>query len=94
MSGSSIQPTVLNMGLYADREIEAVNDYEVVFRLKQPNAFLLNNIARMPITPSMTVTGKTFVSAHRNRSLQTRFLTRDDRMVLVENEEYWGGKHP
>ncbi len=84
----------LNMGLYADiEEIEAVNDYEVVFRLKQRNAFLLNNIARMPITPKHDGDREDF----RQRPIGTGpyklvSWTRDDRMVLVENEEYWGGR--
>ncbi len=84
----------LNMGLYADiDEIEVVNDYEVIFRLSQPNAFLLNNIARMPITPKHDGDREDF----RQRPIGTgpyKFVswTRDDRMVLVENEEYWGGR--
>jgi peptide/nickel transport system substrate-binding protein len=84
----------LNMGLYADiGEIEVVNDYEVIFHLSQPNAFLMNNIARMPITPKHDGDREDF----RQSPIGTgpyKFVswTRDDRMVLVENEEYWGGR--
>ncbi len=84
----------LNMGLYADiDEIEIVNDHEIIFRLKQPNAFLMNNIARMPITPKHDGDRVDF----RQSPIGTgpyKFVswTRDDRLVLVENEEYWGGR--
>lgn len=83
-----------NMGLYADiKEIEIVNDHEIIFRLGQANAFLMNNIARMPITPKHEGDRADF----RQNPIGTgpyKFVswTRDDRMVLVENEEYWGGR--
>ena len=83
----------LNMGLYADiGEIEVVNDCSH-FPLKPTNAFLMNNIARMPITPKHDGDREDF----RQSPIGTgpyKFVswTRDDRMVLVENEEYWGGR--
>lgn len=83
-----------NMGLYADiEEIEVVNDYEIIFRLTRANAFLMNNIARMPITPKHEGDRADF----RQKPIGTgpyKFVswTRDDRMVLVANEDYWGGK--
>lgn len=83
-----------NMGLYTDiGEIEIVNDHEIIFHLDQANAFLLNNIARMPITPKHEGDRADF----RQNPLGTgpyKFVswTRDDRLVLVENEEYWGGR--
>jgi peptide/nickel transport system substrate-binding protein len=83
-----------NRGLYVDIDrIEVVSDTEVVFHLKQPNSFLLNNIARMPITPRH--------DGDRNDFRQNPIGTgpyklvswsRDDRMIFVENEEYWGGR--
>jgi peptide/nickel transport system substrate-binding protein len=40
-----------NRGLYADVEdIRIINDHEISFHLSKPYSFLLNNIARMPIT--------------------------------------------
>lgn len=84
----------LNMGLYADiEEMEIVNDYEIIFRLSQPNAFLLNNIARMPITPKHDGNR----ADYRQKPIGTgpyKFVswTRDDRLILVENQDFWGGR--
>ena len=83
-----------NMGLYADiKEIEIVNDHELIFRLGQANAFLMNNIARMPIVPAHEGDRADF----RQKPLGTgpyQFVswTRDDRMIMTENAEYWGGR--
>lgn len=83
-----------NLGLYADiDEMDVVSDTEITFRLKQPNSFLLNNIARMPITPKHDGNREDF----RQKPIGTgpyklASWTRDDRMVLVENEDYWGGR--
>lgn len=83
-----------NMGLYADIEqIEIVNDYEIKFYLGQPNSFLLNNIARMPIVPKHDGDRDNF----RQKPIGTgpyKLVSwmRDDRMVLKANEDYWQGK--
>lgn len=84
----------LNMGLYADiEEIDVVNDFEVVFRLSKANAFLLNNIARMPITPKHDGSREDFRQKPQGTG-PYKFVswTRDDRMILVENVDYWGGR--
>ncbi|NLK08067.1 MAG: hypothetical protein GX316_05135 [Firmicutes bacterium] len=83
-----------NRGLYADvSEIEVVNDHRVTFHLGSRYAFLLNNIARMPITPAHDGDRADF----RQSPIGTgpyilQSWTRDDRMTLKANENYWGGK--
>lgn len=83
-----------NMGLYEDiAEFEIVNDYEIIFRLGEPNSFLLNNIARMPITPKHDGNRSDFrQSPIGTGPYKLVSWTRDDRMTLVENEDYWGGR--
>ena len=83
-----------NRGLYIDiAEIEVVSDTEVVFHLRQPNSFLLNNIARMPITPRHDADRADFrQSPIGTGSYKLVSWARDDRMVLVENKDYWGGR--
>ncbi len=84
----------LNRGLYVDIEsIEVVNDHLIRFHLGQPFAFLLNNIARMPIVPKHDGDRADF----RQKPLGTgpyKFVswTRDDRMILKANDDYWAGK--
>ncbi len=83
-----------NRGLYQDiSKIEVVNDYEIEFHLSKPYSFLLNNIARMPITPKHAGDRSDF----RQNPVGTGpyklvSWTRDDRMILRANEDYWGGK--
>ncbi len=83
-----------NRGLYQDiSEIEVVNDHEVKFHLAKPYSFLLNNIARMPITPKHDGDRSDF----RQNPIGTGpyklvSWTRDDRMILEANENYWGSK--
>jgi len=84
-----------NRSLYIDIvEIEIVNDHEIIFHLREPNGFLINNIARMNIVPrdKAEELGDEFGS----RPVGTGpfiFDTwrRDDRMVLKANPDYWGG---
>lgn len=83
-----------NMALYADIErFEIISPTEIVFHLSKPNSFLLNNIARMPITPKHDGDRADF----RQKPLGTgpyklASWNRDDRMIVVENENYWGGR--
>lgn len=83
-----------NLGLYADIErFEILSPTEIVFHLNKPNSFLLNNIARMPITPKHDGNRADF----RQKPIGTgpyklSSWTRDDRMIVVANENYWGGK--
>ncbi|HHY10230.1 MAG TPA: ABC transporter substrate-binding protein [Firmicutes bacterium] len=83
-----------DMGLFEDIEqIEVVNDTEVIFRLRQPNSFLLNNIARMPIVPKHDGERADFrQSPIGTGPYKLVSWQRDDRMILVENEDYWGGR--
>lgn len=83
-----------NMGLYADiGEMEIVNDHEIIFRLERPNSFLLNNIARMPIVPKHDGDRADFRQKPQGTG-PYKFVswTRDDRLVVVENVDYWGGR--
>ncbi|NMB24509.1 MAG: hypothetical protein GX986_03155 [Firmicutes bacterium] len=83
-----------NRGLYADvKEIEVVNDHLVTFHLGTRYSFLLNNIARMSITPKHDGDRADF----RQKPIGTgpyilESWTRDDRMILKANDNYWGGK--
>jgi peptide/nickel transport system substrate-binding protein len=83
-----------NRGLYADIDrIEVVNDHVVSFHLGKPYSFLLNNIARMPITPAHDGDREDFRQAPIGTGpYKLVQWTRDDRMVLAANDEYWGGK--
>ncbi len=82
-----------NRPLYAAiSEIVIEDDYTIHFHLSSPNVFLLNNIARMPIVPAHHGDRADF----RRNPVGTgpyKFVswTRDDRMVMVANEDYWGG---
>lgn len=53
----------------------------------------MNNIARMPITPKHDGDRSDFRQKPQGTG-PYKFVswTRDDRLVLVENEEYWGGR--
>ncbi len=73
-------------------EVVAENDHTVHFHLAEPNAFLLNNIARMPVVPTAHGDGEDF----RTDPIGTgpysfESWTRDDVMHLVANDDYWGG---
>lgn len=81
-----------NRPLYTDIEsIEIVDDYTVVFHLRAPNGFLINNIARMPIVPYDKGDDPDF-----NREpigtgpYEFKSWRRDDRMVVEAFEDYWG----
>lgn len=82
-----------NRSLYvAIESIETPDDHTVVFHLSTPTAFLINNMARMPIVP---------VHADVDGALNQRPIgtgpyvfesqARDDRTVLRRNDAYWGG---
>ena len=82
-----------NRGQYtAISEIEIVDDHTLVFHLSQPFSFLLNNLARMSIVPAHHGDRADF----RQNPVGTgpyKFVswTRDDRMVLEANKDYWQG---
>jgi peptide/nickel transport system substrate-binding protein len=80
-----------NRSLYvAIESIDTPDDYTVVFNLNTPTAFLINNMARLPIVP-----------AHAEHDINVRPIgtgpyafesqVRDDRTVLRRFEDYWGG---
>ncbi len=82
-----------NRPLYdAISEMVVEDDFTIHFHLSRPNVFLLNNIARMPVVPAHHGDREDF----RRNPVGTgpyKFVswTRDDRMVMVANEDYWGG---
>ena len=82
----------LNRSLYtAIASIDTPDDFTVVFNLSDPNAFLVNNIARMPIVQD----GVDGTEANQ-RPIGTgpyKFVSqvRDDRLVLERYDGYWGG---
>ena len=83
-----------NIALYAAIDnIETPDDHTVVFNLSQPNIFLINNLARMPILPNIAD------HDHEMHPIGTgpyQFVsqTRDDRMVMSRFDDYWGGTGP
>ncbi len=84
----------LNRPLYTDIDtIRAPDPYTVVFELSRPNAFLLNNIARMPVVPADRGDEPDF---HVNPSGTGAFAVvswqRDDALLLEAFADYWGGR--
>jgi peptide/nickel transport system substrate-binding protein len=82
-----------NRSLYvAIEQIDTPDDHTVVFQLNTPTAFLINNMARMPIVPA---------HADGDGALNLRPIgtgpyafesqVRDDRTLLRRNDNYWGG---
>ncbi len=83
-----------NASLYADiEEIEIEDDHTVHFHLSSPNVFLLNNMARMNITPAHAGNREDF---RQNPVGTGPYMldnwVRDDRMELVAFNDYWGGE--
>jgi peptide/nickel transport system substrate-binding protein len=82
-----------NRQLYIDIAlIDTPDDYTVVFNLSEPNSFLLNNIARMPIVPA-DLGDEDFASNPVGTGpMVFEFIRRDDQTVLNAFEDYWGGR--
>ena len=84
----------VHRAIYNDiQSVEAISDSQVVFRLEAANAFVLNNIALMPIVPASVADSDGF----RDNPIGTGPLmfeswARDDRMVLRAFDDYWGGR--
>ena len=83
-----------NRALYEDIDtIETPDDYTVVFNLSEPNSFLLNNIARMPVVPYDLGDDPGFGSEPVGTGpYMFESLVRDDRLVLRAFDDYWGGR--
>ena len=80
-----------NRPLYEDiASIDTPDDTTVVFNLSDLNAFLLNNIARMPIVPEGS--GDDFgENPVGTGPYMFDELVRDDRLVVTAFADYWGG---
>lgn len=83
-----------NRALYADIEsIDTPDDHTVVMNLSAVNSFLLNNIARMPIAPATAGSNEEFTfNPVGTGPYKFESLRRDDRLVLVAFDDYWGGR--
>lgn len=82
-----------NPALYEDiEEVVILDPYTVRFDLSGDNSFILNSIARLHIVPADLGENEDFGS---NPVGTGPFIfdswSRDDRMVLLANAEYWGG---
>jgi len=84
----------LNRPLYTDiASITAPDEHTVVFELSRPNAFLLNNIARMPIVPADRGGDDDFqVNPSGTGPFAFVSWQRDDALTLQAFEDYWGGR--
>jgi len=83
-----------NIALYSAIDtIDTPDDHTVVFNLSQPNVFLINNLARMPILPNLPDLN------HEMHPIGTgpyKFVSqsRDDRLIMTRFDDYWGGTGP
>jgi peptide/nickel transport system substrate-binding protein len=83
-----------NRSLYTAIDgIETPDDFTVIMNLNQPNAFLLNNIARQPIVPADAGADSAAFNQQPVGTGPYEFDThvRDDRLVLSRFDDYWGG---
>jgi peptide/nickel transport system substrate-binding protein len=83
-----------NRSLYLVIEsIDTPDDYTVILNLSQPNAFLLNNLARLPIVPADLGADIDAFNMRPSGTGPYQFDTwvRDDRLVLSRFDDYWGG---
>ncbi len=83
-----------NRSLYlAIESIETPDDSTVILNLNQPNAFLINNLARLPIVPADLGQDSDAFNQRPSGTGPYQFDTwiRDDRLVLSRFDDYWGG---
>jgi peptide/nickel transport system substrate-binding protein len=82
-----------NRSLYvAIDSIDTPDDHTVVFNLNTPTAFLINNMARMPIVPAHAdIDGALNLRPVGTGPYAFESQVRDDRTVLRRNDAYWGG---
>jgi peptide/nickel transport system substrate-binding protein len=81
-----------NRSLYvAIESIDTPDATTVVFNLKTATAFLINNMARMPIIPAHADDGSLNQTPIGTGPYSFDSQVRDDRTVLRRNDNYWGG---
>lgn len=82
-----------NRSLYvAIQSIETPDNHTVVFNLSTPTAFLINNMARMPIVPAHAdIDGNLNQRPIGTGPYAFDSQVRDDRTVLRRHDAYWGG---
>lgn len=75
-------------------EVEIINDYEVIFHMSEPYAYIISNIARLNIYPHQYAAevGEKFNEAPIGTGpFYLDSWDRGDRIVLNAFEDYWGG---
>lgn len=81
-----------NRSLYvAIESIDTPDATTVVFNLRTATAFLINNMARMPIVPAHADDGTLNQTPIGTGPYSFQSQVRDDRTVLRRNDAYWGG---
>lgn len=81
-----------NRSLYvAIESIDTPDDHTVVFNLNRPHAFLINNLARMPIVPAHADEDTFANEPFGTGPYKFESFVRDDVTTFTRFDDYWGG---
>lgn len=81
-----------NRSLYvAIESIDTPDDYTAIFNLNRPHAFLINNLARMPIVPAHANEDTFANDPFGTGPYKFESFARDDVTTMVRFDDYWGG---